>query len=261
MPLLPPRLAVGLLLALAGCQEQAPPPPLEVLDWSGRDQVCLALDQPLRVHFSAPLRAPLRPGSVLIVDEGVHEVPGLLVRADGPYLQILPQLPIRPDLLDGSLAAGQSFAIRLRGLPSLAAVQGEGGEVLVGDLDLRFRTCPATDAAALIGLGQPGAPLELTPGQLAAGLLNFRPATEVLLRFSSGIDPRSLGEGARLLPTEGGDPRPVKLTLRRNALDEAVLHLDLGDWRGWGVLELPEGLEGLGGRPLAPELRRVRVHR
>ena len=59
MPLLPPRLAVGLLLALAGCQEQAPPPPLEVVDWSGRDQICLVLDQPLRVQFSAPLRAPL----------------------------------------------------------------------------------------------------------------------------------------------------------------------------------------------------------
>jgi len=252
----------GLLgLALIACQRTPAASHLEILSWSGQGGEYVALDQPLRVRFSAPLRAPLRPGAVLVVDEGDHPVPGLMVRIDGPYLQILPKPPQHPDLSGGSLAPGQSFAIRLRGLPSLSALQGEAGEVLVGDLDLRFQCCPATDPAALLGLGDPTKPLQLMPGQLQGGLLSLRPQQELVLRFASGIDPRTLQERAILEPAGDGEAIELAMELRDNQLEEAMVVLDLQDWSGWGLLRLPDGLEGLGGQPLAPELQQLRIHR
>lgn len=259
---LPLSLCLSLLwLSLFSCQRTPVSPPLEVLSWSGQGSECVALDQPLRVRFSAPLRAPLRPGAVLIVDEGEHPVAGLTVRIDGPYLQILPKPPQDPDLQGGSLLPGQSFAIRLRGLPSLSALQGEAGQVLVGDLDLRIQSCPATDPAALLGLGDPTKPLQLVTGQLQSGLLSLRPEQGLALRFASGIDPRTLSGVAVLEPADGGPSRVLPMQLLDNQLEDALLAVDLGDWSGWGVLRLPEGLEGLGGQPLAAELRQLRIHR
>jgi hypothetical protein len=259
---IPASLFLGLSgLALMACQRTPTASHLEVLSWSGQEGDCVALDQPLRVRFSAPLRAPLRPGAVLVVDEGDHPVPGLMVRIDGPYLQILPKPPQQANLSGGSLAPGQSFAIRLRGLPSLSALQGEAGEVLAGDLDLRFQCCPATDPAALLGLGDPTKPLQLLPGQLQGGLLSLRPKQELVLRFASGVDPRTLQERAVLEPAGEGESLKLVLELRDNQLEEAMVVLDLGDWSGWGILRLPEGLEGLGGQPLAPELQQLRIHR
>ena len=250
-------------MVLAGAAACAPPPvpePPVLVDWSGRDGAAVPLDQPLRLEFAAPLGAPVRAGALRLLDADGRPAQGLRLEAAGRFLTLTPALPTRGDLGDGSLAPGRAYRLVLHGAPRLDALQTVDGGVLVGDHEIRIQTLAADDAGALLGFGagfqavrvrglRPGEPWQLTG-----------PQSDPVLGLSSGIDPRTLAP-AVLLGPGGRELRRCALLLRENQLDGALLEVDFGDWQGWGMLVLPEGLEGLGGTPLSEAHRAIRVHR
>lgn len=187
------------------------------------------------------------------------------IEARGPLLLLHPQLPLRPDLLDAGLPPGTDLRLRLAGLPRLNALSGESGGPLEGDQVLEIRTMAATEPAALSGFPSAGAGIRVL-GVGDSGLLRLPSRREgaALIRFSAALDPRSLTGQARLHGEgENADDagRIVPLHLVVNRPDASTLELDLGDWTGRGVLHLPESLEGPGGMPLDPALRRLRIWR
>lgn len=256
-----PRAAGLLLLIAATC---APPPaanPPRLTDWSGRDGGALPLDQPLRLEFDAPLAAPVRASAVTLVDEAGRPAPGVRVEAAGRFLTLIPRLPTHADLADGSLRPAETYRLVLHGAPRLDALQAFSGGVLVGDLEVAVRTLPADDGGALLGFGEGFPALRvagLRPGEVWQ--LPASGAAPATLQWSGGVDPRTL-EPALLLGPGGAEQRRCALKLVENRLDGATLEVDFGDWTGWGMLVLPEGLEGLGGTPLSESHRAIRVRR
>ena len=256
-----PRAAGLLLLLAAAC---APPPaadPPRLADWSGRDGAALPLDQPLRLEFESPLAAPVRASAVRLLGPDGRQAPGLRMEAAGRFLTLTPSLPTRADLGGGSLRPATEYRLVLHGAPRMDALQTLDGGVLVGDLEVPLRTLSADDAGALLGFGE-GFPTLRVAG-VRSGEVWQLPAGgdgRALLQLSGGVDPRTL-QPAVLLGPGGEEQRRCALRLAENRLEGAVLEIDFGDWSGWGLLLLPEGLEGLGGAPLSEAYRALRVRR
>lgn len=250
-------LPVGLCLlgSLGACSESAAPEPLKVVSWTGEDGKPVALDQLLKVEFDRPLAKPLRASAVQLLDEGNHPVAGIEMQVVGRWLQLQPSLPLQPDLRGGSLEPGATYAIHLHGLPWLRALTAEDGQRLSEDLALRFSTAEADFAGALTGRGHEPLPLRIE-GSHGREPLAFLPGEPILLHFSRGLDPRSLQQPAWWRPQGQGDAIAAEMRLVSNHFDDAVVEVILEDWQGWGVLELPAGIEDLGGRPL-PESGRL----
>lgn len=238
-----------ILAATTGCGTQEAESPLEVLSWSGSDGGRVHLDQVLKVEFNQALATPFRSSCVELLDEGGHQVEGIQMTVVGRWLHLTPQLPLRSDLGDGSLAPDRAYAIRLYGLPWLRALSSRQGNVLPKDLVLRFQTYDALAPGALAGLGVESSSLRLM-GPTGREPWSFEVGHPVSLPFSRGLDPRTLTRLATWRPQGALPGRPVALHLVENRFDGAVLEVQMGDWRGWGVLQLPEGIEGLGGWPL-----------
>lgn len=255
------------LLALAAfcamvsaCGEAPRPEPLMVVSWSGSDGAAVPLDQDLTIEFRQPLSQPLRRSSVEVLDEGGNPVVGLQPTLVGSWLRLSPQLPLSPQLHDGSLRPDHSYQIRLHGLPRLSALTSTTGSVLQAELILPFRTAAARNPAALVGNGAEFSAVRLADHVVGAPLA-FSAQDPLILRFQSGLDPRTL-TGVAILQTEGQEiTRSCPLRLRRNSLNGAELEVLVGDWSGWGRLMLPAELEGLGGWPLMENIRTLRVHR
>lgn len=259
-PAAPVRLAcICLGFGLLGsCGAEEPAPPLEVLSWSGSDEHPVPLDQVLKVEFNRPLATPLRVSSVELLDEGHHPVDGIEATVVGRWLHLTPRLPLGSDLGDGSLAPNRTYGIRLYGLPWLRALASTDGALLERDLLLRFHTLEARAPGALAGLGVESSSLHLLrPG--GRDPWAFEKGEPVLLRFSRGLDPRSLTRSALWHPQGTTAASEVGLRLVENRFDGAVLEVLLEGWKGWGVLELPEGIEGLGGWPLPPADRSLHL--
>lgn len=252
---------LGLLsLWLCSCGKQVETTPLEVVSWTGEDQLPVALDQVLKVEFSQALAKPARASSLELVDEGNHPVENMTVSVVGRWLHLTPALPKSADLEDGSLKPGQSYGIRLHGLPWLRAFAAADGKLLQKDLILRFVTASADSPGALAGRGVESSGLRL---DRPAGPepLTFRGEERVVLVFTRGLDPRSIAQPARWLAQGQAQAVDVPMRLLENRIDGASLEVQIPDWRGSGVLELPAGVEGLGGWPLQDADRMIHLVR
>lgn len=252
--------ALVAVLIPAACGTQETSAPLQVVSWSGDDGRPVALDQILKVEFDRPLAGPVRASSVELVDEGDFPLPGISLTVVGRWLHLTPRLPLRADLSDGSLAPDRSYGIHLHGLPWLRALSSADGRILPQDLILRFRTVDAESSGALAGLGVESSALRLV-GPVGREPLAFRSDQPVLLSFTRGLDPRSLRHPAAWQAQGGAAAEEVSLRLVDNRYDGAVVEVLLGDWEGWGILELPPGIEGLGGWPLPEGDRKLQLVR
>jgi len=249
-----------LLGSLASCGVEGIPTRLQVVSWTGDDQQPVALDQVLKVEFNFPLAKPMRASSVELVDEGGHVVDTVSVSVVGRWIHIEPRLPLRADLSDGSLHPNQSYGIRLHGLPWLRALAARDGSLLPKDLILRFHTADAASAGALAGRGVESSQLGLLgPSEHEPHV--FLRDQPVLLHFSRGIDPRTLRGKARWQAQGQMEPDFVTLRLIENTFSGAVVEVNIPAWVGGGALELPAGVEGLGGWPLPESDRVIRMVR
>lgn len=249
--------AAALLIACGG---EPRPEPLTVVSWSGSDGAAVSLDQDLTIEFRQRLSQPLRRSSVEVLDEGGNPVMGFKPTLVGSWLRLSPTLPLSPQLHDGSLRPDHSYQIRLHGLPRLSALTSTTGSVLQSELILPFRTAAARNPAALLGNGAEFSVVGLAD-HIVGTPLAFHAQDPLVLRFQSGLDPRTLA-GVATLQTEGqASTQSCALRLRRNSLNGAELEVLVGDWSGWGRLTLPAEIEGLGGWPLMENIRTLRVHR
>jgi hypothetical protein len=231
-----------------------------VVSWSGGDGAAVPLDQDLTIEFRQPLSQPLRSSSIEVLDEGGNPVVGLKPTLAGSWLRLSPQLPLGPQLQDGSLRPDHSYQIRLHGLPRLSALTSTTGGVLQKELILPFRTAAARNPAVLLGNGAEFSAVGLADHVVGTPLA-FHAQDPLILRFQSGLDPRTL-TGVATLQTEGQEAQQsCAMRLRRNGMNGAELEILVGDWSGWGRLVLPEEIEGLGGWPLMENIRTLRVHR
>ncbi|MGB0952441.1 MAG: hypothetical protein ACPG31_04375 [Planctomycetota bacterium] len=249
-----------LLVAPTSCVQETTPEPLKVVSWSGQDGKPVSLDQVLKIEFDRPLAQPLRASSVELLDEGEHVVKGMDVSVVGRWIHLNPSLPLTADLDGGSLRPNSTYAIHLHGLPWLRALTGEDGQRLPQDLALRFNTAKVDAPGALAGRGVESSTLQLHGGAGREPLV-FQAEEPILLRFTRGLDPRSLEATATWRLQGQGEGVPVQLQLLENRIDGAVMQVELDDWIGWGVLELPASLEGLGGWPLPQGDRLLRLVR
>ena len=247
-------------LAMFSCSKPAETTFLEVISWTGEDQLPVALDQVLKVEFSQTLANPARASSLVLVDEGNHPVENMDVSVVGRWLYLTPSLPKSAHLEDGSLKPGHSYGIRLHGLPWLRALAASDGKLLQKDLILRFVTASADSPGALAGRGVESSGLRLDR-PVGPEPLTFHGGEKVILVFTRGLDPRSIAQPGRWLAQGKGQAMEVSLRLVENRIDGAKLEVQLPDWRGSGVLELPTGVEGLGGWPLPESDRRIHLVR
>lgn len=246
---------MSMLFLLASCGVDEKPMPLDVLSWTGDDQEPVALDQILKIEFNQALAKPLRASSLQLVDEGNHAVENVTATVVGRWVHLTPALPKQADLEDGSFKPGHNYGIRLHGLPWLRALSSADGQLLQKDLVLRFTTAHADSPGALAGRGVESSGLRLDrPG--GPEPLVFHGEEKVILLFTRGLDPRSVAEPARWHPQGQAEAVDVRLLLRKNQIDRAELEVLLPAWQGSGALELPVGMEGLGGWPL-PESDRI----
>lgn len=251
----------------AACHPPEPlAPELHVLEWTGSTGQALALDQDLLIRFDAELRVPLRPSSIQVLDGAGRNCGPFELEVRGALLILHPALPRTALLGDGALPAGSELRIGLAGVPSLQAIGSEEGGLLRGQQELVIHTLSADQPAALVGF-----PIAAGVVHLAevddSGVLRVTSARlgTATVRFSAALDPRSLRGEARLELDPGaelaGEVRSVPIRLLENHPEEALVELELGDWHGRGVLIWPEGMEALGGYPLAEAHRRVRLWR
>ncbi|RMH02030.1 MAG: hypothetical protein D6702_09665 [Planctomycetota bacterium] len=245
-----------LLSLLPACSGASEPGSLRLLDWPGRDGRPVALDAPLRLEFDRPLASGLRRGAWSLSAEDGREA---RVRAEvaGRFLVLHPALPCRPDLEDAGLAPGRAWRLELVGLPRLAAVGAADGSILERTVRLVFRTAAADDPAALAGSAAGPEELRLLSLGAAGRNLEVRADGTVVLDLSGPVDPRTLAPAELTPPAGSGPSRQVPLELIENRRDGSRLRLRVGLWSGWRRLELPDRLEGIGGRPLRPADRRL----
>jgi len=248
--------ALTALLALcASCSGDESAPPLEVVSWTGEDQQPVALDQVLKIEFNQALANPMRASSLQMFDEGHYVVENMTAKVVGRWIYITPMLPKNAALTDGSLLPAHNYGIQLSGLPWLRALASSGGTLLEKDLILPFRTADADSPGALAGRGVESSGLRLE-GPGGREPVTFRRGEKVLLHFTRGIDPRSVALPARWRVQGQEHAVEVSMRLLENRIDGSILEVMLEDWRGAGALELPAGIEGLGGWPF-PESERV----
>ena len=153
---------------------------------------------------------------------------GLQPTVVGSWLRLSPQLPLSPQLHDGSLRPDHSYQIRLHGLPRLSALTSTTGSVLPSELILPFRTAAARNPAALVGNGAEFSAVRLADHAVGTPLA-FNALDPMVLHFQSGLDPRTL-MGVATLQTEGQEGvRSCPMRLRRNSLSGAELEILVGD--------------------------------
>jgi len=235
-----------LLLASLACSREDASSVLNPVHWPGQDGTPVGLDQALVVEFDHPLRPGLRTGCFSLRTEAGEECPPLDFEVVKRQLVLHPRLPRQSDLQDGTLHAGTRYQLLLRGFPHLAGLTSADGLPLVGDRLIRFETLPAGAPEALAGDGTGGMPLRLA-FSIQGGVLPVDPDGIMRIPVRHGIDPRSLSHPARL-QRRGLSPEMVPLSLGENLPDRALLEVHVGQWSGIATLELPAGLEGLGGR-------------
>jgi len=253
-------LAILVLGLCGGCQSETDTMPFTVVSWSGSDGAPVPLDQDLTIEFNQPITTPLRQSSIEILDEAGLAVQGMRASVAGSWLRLRPTLPRQPTLQDGSLLPDRRYQIRLFGLPRLAAITSTHGGVLASELALPFRTAAAKDPGALLGSGAEFSAISLIDAQRGERLA-FSANAPVILLFRGGLDPRSLTGVATLKSQADQKSLPCRMRLLSNDLDSAQLEILVENWSGWGVLTLPEEMEGLGGWPLLESSRVLRLHR
>ncbi|GAB4161453.1 MAG: hypothetical protein Fur0037_28070 [Planctomycetota bacterium] len=109
----------------------------------------------LNCEITAFFSAPVDPLSVTsetfaVRDASGHPVRGRIqVRKDSATF--VPEVPLRPDLSDGSFRPDTAYTLTIRGFPGPIAVTSADGSMLESHFERRFRTLPADTTA----LGQP----------------------------------------------------------------------------------------------------------
>ncbi|MBC8327528.1 MAG: hypothetical protein ISR76_06220 [Planctomycetes bacterium] len=238
------------ILALSGCSEVAEDPGLHAVSWPGSDGRPVVLNADLRVEFDRPLAPGLRAGAFHLFDFTSGEPVAAELEVAGRFLVFRPALPLSADLADGGLLPGRDYGIDLCGVPRLAAVAGRDGSVLVGTQRIRFRTLSAADPGALVAMDGGDEPLRVLPIGTANKHLVVQADGTVRFFLSGPVDPRTLAP-ARLLTSEGASKvEEVPLRLLSNSPAGSEIEAQVGLWTGWRRLELPGGLEGMGGRRL-----------
>ncbi len=198
-------------LGLLGCRHGAPPPPdaFRVVRTAPdfADAVPVALNQELTVYFSGPVDPlSVTDDTVYVLDEAGHRVRGA-ARAGSHSVAFVPEVPLRPDLADGSLRPDAAYRLVVRGYPWRDGVYSRTGELAPQFTSAVFRTMPEGGA-----LGMPS-PLLAVAGGLRPFVLNQGEAPGRLpadagrlrLRFSAPVLPTSL------------HPEAVKLFLLRRS--------------------------------------------
>jgi hypothetical protein len=113
-------------------------------------------------------------------------------------------LVLRPRRGAGDWRPGAILAVRVAGLPSLAALRSEGGETLPEDAEVRVlvRAPRRTDRVAPV----------LTGSEPAEGASGVDPAAPVVLRFSEPMDARAFSAASRSQGSTGEVASPVLVT-------------------------------------------------
>lgn len=236
-----------------------------MVEWSGRDGRAVALDQDLLIRFDADLRQPIRPSAVRVLDAEGRRCGPFEVDAQGSLLRLRPRLPRTSDLRDGALPPASTLRIELAGVPSLQAIAAEDGALLRGLVVLELRTLAIEESAALAGFPIAAGVVHLLDLH-DSGVMRVSSRTEqsALVRFSAGLDPRTLTEAPLLFAEAEGttaSPRAVSVVLIENTPEEATVELEFGSWIGRGTLEWPTSWQALGGYPIAEPHRRLRIWR
>lgn len=257
VPVLRALLSTAILALAVACARPALPAPLGLVDWPGRDARPVVLDVDLRIEFDRDLAPGLRAGAVSLKVAGSDESAVFDHEVVGRFLVLRPRLPRLPDLSDGGLRPGQVYELLILGLPRLAAASAKDGGILESTLAVRFRTLAASDPSCLAGSGLPGGPLRVLAGGEAAKNLPLREDGTARVLLSGPVDPRTLSPATLRANSPPAAERPVPIRLARNDRAGAELELIVGELRGWAELQLPAGLEGMGGRPLFEADRRL----
>lgn len=257
--MLRPLLLAAVLGLAAGCARPVPPAPLSLLDWPGRDARPVVLDAELRLEFDRELAPGLRAGAVSLKADGSDETAAFSYEVVGRFVVLRPRLPCRPDLADGGLRPDAVYELLLLGLPRLAALTAQDGGILESTVAVRFRTLAASDPSCLAGDGLPDGPLRVLAGGEALKSVPLGADGTVRVVLSGAVDPRSLAPAMLLANSPAVEARAVPMRLSRNERAGAELALDVGELHGWSELQLPAGLEGMGGRPLFEADRRLGI--
>lgn len=209
------------------------------------------LDEPLVVEFDRPLARGILPGCFSVKEVSSGDSVQLEMEVSGRSLLFKPVPPCMPSMQDGSFRPGETYLLRLHGLPRLASIQGEDGTPLVGDRLLQITCIDNPSEDWLQGDGIPGAPIRVLLSRSGV-LLEGRGDQEGYLRMplSGVLDPRSL-QPARLHSGAREEPLKVPLQLACNRSGEVVLVADLRQADVPGLLELPRELCGPASRRLA----------
>ena len=223
---------------LLACAPEEPAPGwIELVQARPRLREGVFLNEPLTLHFSAPVdqasvtRESLRVRSV----DGAQPAEGRIEVMD-ETVRFIPDLPRRPDLSDAGFRAGTRYEVEVRGFPYPDGVRSEDGRPLVATYRWSFDTAmPADDdqRVQLFDDRTPGWAAPLRPRTLSVPL-----DQPILLECEEPIDPRTLGAAGFQLRPEGTGER-IRLDARLAA------NSDAGERPGQGrtVLEL---------RPRAP---------
>jgi len=237
----------------------ASPQELTVATWSASDAAAISLEQTLRVEFSSQLSPQVRQASIAIEDTRGLAVGDYQIDVAGTYLSLIPTLPKKVDCSDSGFPPGQELRLRLRGLPSLAALSSTDGAVLHDDVVLLFRTLDVEEPEALSGfVGGDNFFHITTLGDVGRQILI--PENGFLkISFSHPIDPRSINAPAKLKIAGDNSEKLVHLVVEQNARDGSQVSAEIGELSKWAVLELPESLQSFGGFQLPPGQNQLRI--
>jgi hypothetical protein len=201
---------VALALAAACGSGTDEPRRLELVAFVQDHHAEVYLDEPLVLHFSAPLDRTSINASTLRIRDAEGEVASGRLRIDGRTLTFFPDLPREPDLDDGGLRPGETYRVELRGFPRPDGIRSVEGWPLAASRSLVFRTSSGTGGGQLFvdALPDPGGPLGVRRGEIVPLLRleqrEIGPLDPLELTSTEPVDPRSLSAGEfELFPREG----------------------------------------------------------
>jgi hypothetical protein len=231
------------------------------------------LNDALTIYFSAALRPlSVTPGSVRLVDEQGHQVPGAL-RVGERWVTFVPEPPLAPELDDGSYRPGARYRLVVAGYPRPDALRAADGAWLEAPaaFDVRIASLSARPAGLPAPLRPPPSDLPFALPSPTVPLPLAADAPRLRLHFTLPVLPPTVTVDAFEVvllrsPLEVLRPRSVRLTSSRadahpgcvveidlgstprRLADDAPLRLVPGDWIS--VAPRPDGgLTDLAGRP------------
>lgn len=251
-------LAGALLCACA--PGAADPGWIELEQMRPRSRVGVFLNEPLTLHFSAPVdHASVTRESIRIQSsEDGSPARGHFDVID-ETVRFLPDLPTRPDLADAGFQPAARYVVEVRGFPHLDGIRALDGRPLVATYRWFLETAaPSED----------GSPAQLFDDRTPAWGAPLRPQSRtvqvdqpLLLESEEPLDPRTLPAAGFLLRPEGIGARiPVEASLlvnsdpgERPGRDRTVLALRPRaplEPRAYLLTQERGGLRDFGGNPV-----------